>query len=655
MPLSPEAPPPVADLASLLNQAVLRLSPDVQVAELPADRVAVKYVPGRRYLVLTPAQLALLQRFGTGRTVPQVLCAAITAQRCPSLRDFYELVVKAVRAGLLQTEAVSPPPPEPPARWPLRVNGTFLRWLTLLLGVGAAAALLWRRVQLMPDPAWLVLGWLLACAAVSLGWLLAAGVVRAAGREVHHPRFVWKTPAPRFVADLDDVLMSGRAVRINAALARLAPMLLVTALAAWRVPELLGPLLAGILLLLSPLWRSPLQEILAALYRDPQLATSYDLVLVRDRLFALLGRTRRQMADGKFLLACAVATVAWLLVVFLGGCVLLQTNATELWQRFNAVGGARYTALALLVGAGLIVAGSLGLVVWSLLRHVRAWARERRERRLRPATVLVSPETIAEWLGRTVLFRDLAAADLAAVAAAVKPELHKRGSFVVKEGEPGEKLYVVLSGRLQVRRDYAPGRSEPVAEMGDGGVFGEIALVRGGRRTRSVRALEKSVLLGLDKADFERLVLTKMSRAAVEDAVQKVGFLEQIELARNWSHATLTAFARRAVLHEFTEGKIVVQQGTNNHWFFLVHRGELAVIKNNEELRRLKQGDSFGEMSLLGDGIATATVKVCSPEARCLAISGTDFLDFVTKDFAIGLGWDDVRIRPAKRQGMAGR
>ncbi len=109
------------------------------------------------------------------------------------------------------------------------------------------------------------------------------------------------------------------------------------------------------------------------------------------------------------------------------------------------------------------------------------------------------------------------------------------------------------------------------------------------------------------------------------------------------------------MLHEFTEGKIVVQQGTNNHWFFLVHRGELAVIKNNEELRRLKQGDSFGEMSLLGDGIATATVKVCSPEARCLAISGTDFLDFVTKDFAVGLGWDDVRIRPAKRQGMAGR
>ena len=42
------------------------------------------------------------------------------------------------------------------------------------------------------------------------------------------------------------------------------------------------------------------------------------------------------------------------------------------------------------------------------------------------------------------------------MAAAVKPEEHKKGSFVVREGEPGDKLYVILSGRLEVRRDYAP-------------------------------------------------------------------------------------------------------------------------------------------------------------------------------------------------------
>ncbi len=650
MMLTPPDPSSTAgDLAALLNQAVLRLSPDLQVAELSADRVAVKYPAGRRYLVLTPKQWALLQEFSAGRAVPQVLCAAITAQRCPSLREFYDLVVKAVRAGMLQTAAAPLPPAQPPAKWSLRLNGTLVRWTTLTFGLGAVVCLLRRPVYLPDSLLWLALGWLAVCVAVSAGWALAAGVVRAAGGEVYHPRLAWKTPALRFTADLDDALMGGRTVWINTALARLAPLLLFTALAAWRLPELLVPLLAGVLLQLSPLWRSPLQEMLAAFYRDPQLATSYDFVFAQDRLFSLLGRARRQMADRKYLLACAAATVVWLGVVFLGGCVLLQTNATELWQRFHAAGGARYTALVLLIFAGLLVALSVGTAGWFVFRHVQAWARERGERQLRPAAVLVSPETIAAWLGRTMLFRELAAADLAALATAVKPEEHKRGSFVVHEGEPGERLYVVLSGRLEVRRDYAPKRSEPVAEMGEGEVFGEIALLQGGIRTRSVRALEKSILLGLDKADFERLLLSKLSRAAIQDAVQKAGFLAHTDLTRNWSQATVAAFARRAKLQKYAGGAVVLQEGANNHWFFLVHRGELVVTKQKEELRRLKQGDSFGEMSLLGDGIATASVTVQSKEASCLVISGRDFLEFVTKDFAVGLGWEESRLRPVKR------
>jgi len=644
-----EQPQADADLAPLLNQAVLRLSPDLGVAELSSERLAIKYRPGRRYLVLSPGQWAMLQEFGTGRTVTQVLCAAISAQRCPSLREFYELVVKAVRAGILQTEAVPPPAAETPAKWPLRVKGGLVRWATLLFGLAAVVCLFLRPVYLPQHPVWLFLGWLAAGAALSAGWALAASVVRAAGGEVHHPRLVWKSLVPHFAADLDDVLMCGRAARLNVALARMAPLLLAIALAAWRLPELLVLLLAAALLQLSPLWRSPLQDMLAVFYRDPQLATSYDFVFAQERLFVLLGRARRQMADGKFLLACAGATVAWLLVTFLGGCVLLQTNATELLQRFHAAGGWRYTALALLIFGGLLVAVSAGAVGWIAFRHVRAWSRERAERKLRPSAVLVSPETIAQWLGRTMLFRELAAADLAALAAAVKPEEHRKGGYVVREGEPGARLYLVLSGRLEVRRDYAPGRSEPVAAMGEGDAFGEIALLRGGVRTRSVRAREQSILLGLDKADFERLVLSKLSREAVEDAVQKVGFLQHLELARNWSQTTLAAFARRTKLQEYGEGAVAVQEGANNHWLFLVHRGEFTVLRHKEELRRLKPGDTFGEMSLLGDGIASATVKAVSKEASCLVISGRDFLDFMTRDFTVGLGWEATRTQPVKR------
>jgi CRP-like cAMP-binding protein len=646
MPMSlPEQTPAAGELTALLNQAVLRLGQDVRTAKLQPDRLVVKYQPGRRYLVLTPRQWGLLQEFGGGRTVTSVLCAAIAAQRCPSLREFYELVVKAVRAGILESDIQPLPPADPAARWPLRLNGAVVRWLTVTMMVATAVSLGLHPVQMPQHPGWLVVGWLAACVAASAGWSLAAGVVRAAGCEVYRPHFVWRTLVPRFRVDLDDAVMGGRDTGINAALARLAPFFAFTLAAVWWVPELLVPLLGGILLQLSPLWNSPFHDLLAALYRDPQLATAYDFVFAQTRLFTLLLHAKQQIADRKFLLACAGATVGWLLLVFLSGCVLWQANAVELLQRFHAVGGWHYTALVLLMLLAAAVLGATAAAGWIAFSHLRAWWRERVERRRRPQPALVSVETIAEWLGRTVLFHDLSTEDLQALAAAVKPEEHKRGSFVVREGEPGERLYMVISGRLEVRRDYAPGRSEPVAEIGEEDVFGEIALLQGGPRTRSIRCLTASVLLALDKADFERLVLSRLTRQAVEDAVQKVGFLQHAGLTRHWSQATMAAFARKANLREWPEGTVIMHEGEPNHWFFLVHRGELAVRQKDAELRRLKIGDTFGELSLMGDGLATASVVVRSKVASCLVIGGRDFIELITQDFAVGMQWEEMRRR----------
>src|ERR1700742_4270973 len=101
MPLPDPAPAAAApnELAVLLNRATLRLGPDVSTRTLQRDRLVAKFQPGRRYLVLSPAQWELLQEFGTGRTATAALCDIIAAQRCPSLREYYELVVKAARAG----------------------------------------------------------------------------------------------------------------------------------------------------------------------------------------------------------------------------------------------------------------------------------------------------------------------------------------------------------------------------------------------------------------------------------------------------------------------------------------------------------------------------------------------------------------------------
>lgn len=650
----PTSSPAKPELGAILNGEVLRLSPETRTAKLSADRLILKYQPTPAYLVVSAGQWAILGRFSTGRSVPEVLRSLMTEQSCPPLRDFYELLIKAVRAGFLQTPVQPLPPPTLPAKWPLRLpGGSVLGWVVLaalLAGVG-------RIVLHRPDlttlhPGWLALGWLVAAVATSVGTVLAASALRTAGGDVYRLRFSVKTLLPRLRADFGDVLFAGRRAGASVAFAQLLPLAAAWAAAAWWASGLLLPLAVALLWQLSPLWPSPLRDLLAAWYRDPELTTRHDQVLARDELFSGL---KRALPGRKYLLACVVASVGWLALVLGGAGWLLRANLHDLLQRLHDAGEWRYTALTILIVLGGLVAGAVGFILWIGFSQVRSWWRARTERKLRPAAVLVSPQTTAEWLARTALFRELPAEELQAVAAVVKAEEHKRGSWVVREGEAGERLYVVLSGRLEVRRDFAPGKSEPVAEMREGDVFGEIALLQGGVRTRSIRTLERSVLLALDKTDFERLVLSKLSRQGVESAVQKTGFLQQTALTRNWSQAAMAAFAQRAQFREAAQGDVILEENSRNIWFFLVHRGELVVKHQGRELRRLRTGDAFGELSLFGDGTVTASVVVTSKHASLLLIAGRDFLEFIAHDFVAALDWEATRKRRVEHDGKKKR
>jgi CRP-like cAMP-binding protein len=74
---------------------------------------------------------------------------------------------------------------------------------------------------------------------------------------------------------------------------------------------------------------------------------------------------------------------------------------------------------------------------------------------------------------------------------------------VFREGDPGDALYIVARGTVEVLHDQA---GQTLAELGNGQAFGEMALLSGGTRTATVRAKVDSHLLAIDKADFDRLL-----------------------------------------------------------------------------------------------------------------------------------------------------
>ncbi len=82
-----------------------------------------------------------------------------------------------------------------------------------------------------------------------------------------------------------------------------------------------------------------------------------------------------------------------------------------------------------------------------------------------------------------------------------KGEIFQDGEYVVRQGEAGDCMYLVLRGELEVIR-RSGGREFVIAMLSEGDFFGEMALVDRDIRSASVRAVGRAVLLKLDKETF---------------------------------------------------------------------------------------------------------------------------------------------------------
>ncbi|HEX7144093.1 MAG TPA: MFS transporter [Gaiellaceae bacterium] len=235
---------------------------------------------------------------------------------------------------------------------------------------------------------------------------------------------------------------------------------------------------------------------------------------------ALVGR-RRQAADfglGIFIWGVPIALVAiWpnqafvlvlLAVVGIGntivdvsGMTLLQRSAPDdvLARVFGVLESVLLLAGALGAVAAPLLLNWLGtrgalIVAGSLLPLVVIPAWPRLNAIDRAAEV---PVERLEFLRANPIFAPLPASTLEQLAHALEEVPASVGEEIVRQGEPGDRFYLIKHGGFDVYID-----GEPVQSLDTGDSFGEIALLRNVPRTATVRARTEAVLYALDRRHF---------------------------------------------------------------------------------------------------------------------------------------------------------
>ncbi|MDO4253850.1 MAG: Crp/Fnr family transcriptional regulator [Kocuria sp.] len=109
-------------------------------------------------------------------------------------------------------------------------------------------------------------------------------------------------------------------------------------------------------------------------------------------------------------------------------------------------------------------------------------------------------------LRRAPLFASLDDEALAALTDEITEVELPRGATLFHEGDPGDRLYFIISGKIKLGRTASDGRENLVAIMGPGELFGEMALFDPSPRSTAATAVSETHLAGLNHDNLKKVI-----------------------------------------------------------------------------------------------------------------------------------------------------
>ncbi|XP_074680031.1 cGMP-dependent protein kinase 2 isoform X1 [Strix aluco] len=195
-------------------------------------------------------------------------------------------------------------------------------------------------------------------------------------------------------------------------------------------------------------------------------------------------------------------------------------------------------------------------------------------------------------------------------------------SYIIRQGEPGNHIFVLKEGSLEVFQQNKLLSSIPAWTA-----FGELAILYNCTRTASVKAITNVKTWALDREVFQNIMrVTAQTRQE-----QYRNFLRSVSLLKNLPEDKLAKIMDCLEVEYYDKGDYVIREGEEGNTFFIIAKGKVIVTQSTANhsqpqlIKNLHKGDYFGEKALISDDVRSANVIADEHNVECLVIDRETF------------------------------
>jgi cAMP-dependent protein kinase regulator len=234
---------------------------------------------------------------------------------------------------------------------------------------------------------------------------------------------------------------------------------------------------------------------------------------------------------------------------------------------------------------------------------------------------------ITERLNKSFMFAALDHNEINIIVDAMEEKNFVSGETVIKQGDEGNELFVVESGKLECSKVFKDTETPTfLKSYHPGEAFGELALLYNAPRAATIVVSEDCKCWVLDRQTFNHIV--KDAAARKRDKYQ--GFLSEVELIKGIDAYERLQIADALKDCKFNSGDYVIRQGDWGDVFYIIEQGT-AVAKKvfftggpEVQVKEYQAGDYFGELALL-KGEPRAASIIATSQLKCVSLNRKAF------------------------------